>query len=94
MARAALVHVEYQSAEPDGTFVFHTWTDPENVYVTTFNPAKPGRLCKHAMAASAHIVGDWLTEGFTQLREAMEEWKATKKHYKTLQRTVQKLKKA
>ncbi len=44
MARAALVHVEYQSAEADGTFVFHAWTDPENVYITTFNPAKPGKL--------------------------------------------------
>lgn len=44
MGRASLVTVEYQKTEPDGTLVFRTFTDPKNVYVTTFNPAKPGKL--------------------------------------------------
>ena len=44
MDRASLVTVVYQKTEPDGTLVFKTWTDPENVYITTFNPGKPGKL--------------------------------------------------
>ena len=81
MGRASLVTVEYQKAEPDGTLVFHTWTDPNNVYVTTFNPAKTGKICKHAIACSAYIVGPWLTKGLNQLRKEMHECQAIQKAY-------------
>lgn len=74
MARASLVTVEYQNTNPDGTFVFYAWTRPEDTYYVTYNPSKPGhKLCKHILACSAHIVGDWLTEGFQQLRKEMIE---------------------
>ena len=92
MARASLVHVEYQKAEPDGTLIFHTWTDPKNVYVTTFHSAKPGKVCKHGIACSAYLVGPWFTEGLSQIRKELEECQTVKKEYcKTVTRLEKQL---
>jgi len=93
MCRAAEVHVEYQKTESDGTLVFKTWTDPKNVYTTTFNPAKPGKVCKHAIACSAYIVGDWLTQGLTQIREENEQCQRTNAQLKATEKTVIRLEK-
>ena len=93
MCRAAEVHVEYQKTESDGTLVFKTWTDPKNVYTTTFNPAKPGRICKHGIAASAYIVGSWLTQGLTQIREENERCQRTNAQLKATEKTVIRLEK-
>ena len=93
MGRAALVTIEYQKTEMDGTLVFRTWTDPENIYLTTFNPKKPGKICKHGIAVSAYIVGDWFTDGLTQLREEQAQCRQTKKDLKALQRMVIRLEK-
>ena len=88
MCRAAEVHVEYQKTESDGTLVFKTWTDPKNVYTTTFNPAKPGKVCKHAIRCAAYLVGDWLIEGFTQLRKEQQECLTVKKENQTLRKNL------
>ena len=91
MARASLVHVEYQKAEPDGTLIFHTWTDPKNVYVTTFHSAKPGKVCKHGIACSAYLVGPWFTEGLNQLRKEMHECQTVRQKHRKAERLVERL---
>ena len=93
MARASAVMVKFQRQEIDGTKMWHAWTNPDNVYRVTFHPLKEGKRCKHAMACAADVVGDWLTEGFQQLRKEMEQCRRTKSQLKAAEKTTTRLQK-
>ena len=89
MVRASEVQFIYRRTEPDGTLVFKAWTYPESIYTVTYNPSKQSyKLCKHTIAASAYIVGPWLTKGLNQLRKEMDECLTVRKELYKLQKDL------
>ena len=92
LGRASEVQFEYRKTEPDGTLVFHAWTDPEEKYRVTFHRTKSGgKVCKHAIACASWIVGGWLKIALVNLRREQIECQRVRTEMRAVKGVVDRL---